>query len=118
MGVDRFHVFPLFLSNLYTPSILSKEAFVYFVCPTEIQVPQPPFAWKYYLNVKSWQSLVPTPVSVRKFSVETLVMTHTNGVSTRRIQTRMRESVCVRARVLVEESVLEESMFVQARGEA
>ena len=43
MGVDRFHTVCLFLSS---PCTLSKEAFVYFVCPTEI--PQPPFAWKYY----------------------------------------------------------------------
>jgi hypothetical protein len=46
MGVDRFHIVSLFLSSPCTPSTLSKEAFVYFVCPTEI--PQPPFAWKYY----------------------------------------------------------------------
>ena len=46
MCVDRFHIVSLFLSNPCTPSTLSKEAFVYFVCPTEI--PQPPFAWKYY----------------------------------------------------------------------
>jgi len=46
MCVDRFHIVSLFLSNLCTPSTLSKEAFVYFVCHTEI--PQPPFAWKYY----------------------------------------------------------------------
>jgi len=43
MGVDRFHIVFLFLSS---PCTLSKEAFVYFVCPTEI--PQLPFAWKYY----------------------------------------------------------------------
>jgi len=43
MCVDCFHIVSLFLSNPCTPS---KEAFVYFVCPTEI--PQPPFAWKYY----------------------------------------------------------------------
>jgi len=46
MRVDRDHIVSLFLSNPCTPSTLSKEAFVYFVCPTEI--PQPPFAWKYY----------------------------------------------------------------------
>ena len=46
MCVDRFNIASLFLSNPCTPSTLSKEAFVYFVCPTEI--PQPPFAWKYY----------------------------------------------------------------------
>jgi len=46
MFVDRFHIVFLFLSNPCTPSSLSKEAFVYFVCPTEI--PQPPFTWKYY----------------------------------------------------------------------
>jgi len=33
-----------------TPSTLSQEAFVYFVCPTEI--PQPPFEWKYYRCVR------------------------------------------------------------------
>ena len=42
MSVDRVHLVSLFLSNLCTPSTLSKEAFVYFVCPTEI--PQLPFA--------------------------------------------------------------------------
>jgi len=47
MCMDRFHIVSLFLSNPYNPSTLSKEAFVYFVCPTEI--PQPPFAWKYYV---------------------------------------------------------------------
>jgi len=48
--LDRFHIVSLFLSNPCTPSTLSKEAFVYFVlCPTEI--PQPPFAWKYYRDV-------------------------------------------------------------------
>jgi len=40
MFVDHFHIVSLFLSNPCTPSTLSKEAFVYFVCPTEI--PQPP----------------------------------------------------------------------------
>jgi len=44
--VDRFHIVSLCLSRSCTPSDLSKEAFVYFVCPTEI--PQPPFALKYY----------------------------------------------------------------------
>jgi len=53
MCVDRFHIVSLFLSNPCTPSTLSKEAFVYFVCPTEI--PQPPFAWKYYS--KKWGRL-------------------------------------------------------------
>ena len=48
MCEDCFHIVSLFLSNPCTPSTLSKEAFVYFVCPTEI--PQPPFAWKYYLE--------------------------------------------------------------------
>jgi len=47
MCVKCFHIVYLFLSNPCTPSTLSKEAFVYFVCPTEIT--QPPFAWKYYL---------------------------------------------------------------------
>jgi len=51
MCVDRFHIVSLFLYNPCTPSTLSKEAFVYFVCPAEI--PQPPFAWKYY-HVGSW----------------------------------------------------------------
>jgi len=51
MCVDRFHIVSLFLSNPCTPSNLSKEVFVYFVCPTEIT--QPAFAWKYY------QSLTP-----------------------------------------------------------
>jgi len=46
MCVDCFHIVSLFRSNLCTPSTLCKEAFVYFVCPTEI--PQPPFSWKYY----------------------------------------------------------------------
>jgi len=46
MGVDRFHIVSLFLSRPCTPSTLSQEALVYFVCPTKI--PQPPFAWKYY----------------------------------------------------------------------
>ena len=46
MGLHRFHIVSLFLSNPYIPSTLSKEAFVIFVCPTEI--PQPPFAWKYF----------------------------------------------------------------------
>ena len=45
MYVDRFNIFSLFLSNPCTPSTLSKDAFVYFVCPTKI--PQPPFAWKH-----------------------------------------------------------------------
>jgi len=48
MCVDRFHIVSLFLSNPCTPSTLCKETFVYFVCPTEI--PQPPFAWKYYIT--------------------------------------------------------------------
>jgi hypothetical protein len=48
MCVDHFHIVSLFLSNPCTPSTLSKEAFVYFVCPTEI--PQPPFAWNYYTH--------------------------------------------------------------------
>jgi len=46
MSVDRFHLVSLFISNPCTPSTLSKEAFVYCVCPTEF--PQAPFAWKYY----------------------------------------------------------------------
>jgi len=46
MCVDRFHIISLFLSNPCNPSTLCKEAFVNFVCPTDI--PQPPFAWKYY----------------------------------------------------------------------
>jgi len=50
MCVDCFHIVCLFLSNPCTPSILSKEAFVYFVCP--IQIPQPPFAWRYYSFAK------------------------------------------------------------------
>jgi len=37
--------------NLCTPSTLSKESFVYFVCPTEI--PQLPFAWKY--SIRGWR---------------------------------------------------------------
>jgi len=45
MCVDRLHIVSLFLSNPCTTSTLSKEAFVYFVCHTEI--PQPPFPWKY-----------------------------------------------------------------------
>ena len=49
MCVDRFHIVSLFLSNPCTPSTLSKEAFVYCVCPTEI--PQPPFAWKCYVRM-------------------------------------------------------------------
>jgi len=48
MCVDRFHIVSLFLSNPCTPSTLSKEAFVYFVCPGPTEIPQPPFAWKYY----------------------------------------------------------------------
>jgi len=48
MCADRFHIVSLFLHNPCTPSTLCKEAFVYFVCPTEI--PQPPFAWKYYFS--------------------------------------------------------------------
>ena len=56
MCVDRFHV-SLFLSNPCTPSTLSKEAFVYFVCPTRI--PQPPFAWKYYLSLSLVRALSP-----------------------------------------------------------
>ena len=50
MCVDRFHIVSLFLSNPCTPFTLSKEALVYFVCPTEI--PQPPSAWKYDFEVK------------------------------------------------------------------
>jgi len=46
MCVDCFRIVSPFLPNPRDPSTLSKEAFVYFVCPTEI--PQPPFAWKYY----------------------------------------------------------------------
>lgn len=57
MCVDRFHIVSLFLSNPCTPSTLSKEAFVYFVCPTEI--PQPPFAWKYYLSLSLVRALSP-----------------------------------------------------------
>ena len=44
--------FPQCLSLPFQPmysQYSSKEVFVYFVCPTEI--PQPPFAWKYYLLV-------------------------------------------------------------------
>ena len=52
MCVDRFHIASLFLSNPCTPSTLSKEVFVYFVCPTEI--PQPPCAWKYYVVNSVW----------------------------------------------------------------
>jgi len=51
MNVDRVHVVSLFLSNLYTPSTpttLSLESFVNFVCPNKI--PQLPFTWKYYVN--------------------------------------------------------------------
>jgi len=48
MCADCFHIVSLFLSNPCTPSTLSMEAFVYFVCHTEI--PQPPFAWKYYTH--------------------------------------------------------------------
>ena len=51
MCVDRFHIVSLFLSNHCTPSNLSKEVFMYFVCPAEIT--QPAFAWKNY------QSLTP-----------------------------------------------------------
>jgi len=54
MCVDRFHIVSLFLFNPCTPSTLSKEAFVYFVCPTEI--PQPLFAWKYYHTVSMWSN--------------------------------------------------------------
>jgi len=50
MCVDRFHIVSLFLSNPCTPSTLSKEAFMYSVCPTEI--PQPPFSWKYYESLR------------------------------------------------------------------
>jgi len=57
MCVDRFHIVSLFLSNPCTPSTLSKEAFVYFVCPTEI--PQPPFAWKCYLSLSLVRALSP-----------------------------------------------------------
>ena len=57
MCVDRFHIVSLFLSNPCTPSTLSKEAFVYFVCPTRI--PQPPFAWKYYLSLSLVRALSP-----------------------------------------------------------
>jgi len=46
MGVDRSHIFSLFLFQTMYSQYSSKEAFVYFVCPTEI--PQPPFASKYY----------------------------------------------------------------------
>jgi len=46
MCVHRFHIVSLFFSNPCTSSTLSKEAFVYFVYPTEI--PQPHFVWKYY----------------------------------------------------------------------
>jgi len=45
------HIVSLFLSNPCTPSTLSLEAFVYFVCPTKI--PQPPFAWKYYMRTEN-----------------------------------------------------------------
>jgi len=56
MGVDRFHIVSLFLSSPCTPSTLSKEASVYFVCPTEIS--RPPFAWKYFINLYfNWVSL-------------------------------------------------------------
>ena len=67
MVVDRFHIVSLFLSNPCTPNTLSQEAFVYFVCPTKI--PQPPFAWKYYLSSgnfkktsanKYWQETSPS----------------------------------------------------------
>jgi len=50
-----FHIVSLLLSNPCTPSTLSKEAYAYFVCPTEI--PQPPFAWKYYTSSKCCWSL-------------------------------------------------------------
>ena len=59
MCVDRFHIVSLFLSNTCTPSTLFKEAFVYFVCPTEI--PQPPFAWKYYLHRSKKPIIHPCP---------------------------------------------------------
>ena len=41
MCVDGFNIVSLFLSNPCISSTLSKEAFVYFMCPTKIQ--QPPF---------------------------------------------------------------------------
>jgi len=66
MCVDCFQIVSLFLSNPCTPSTLSNEAFVYFVCLTEN--PQPPFAWKYcffrvscvfiYLDVLSYRSFL------------------------------------------------------------
>ena len=49
----------LFFSNTCTPSTLSKEVFVYFVCPTEI--PQPPFSWKYYSH-DPYYRLGPVPL--------------------------------------------------------
>jgi len=51
MEVDRVHVVSIFLSDLCspsTPSTLSLESLVYFVCPTKI--PQLPFAWNYDFN--------------------------------------------------------------------
>jgi len=62
MCLNRFHIVFLFLSDHCTPNTLSKEAFEYFVCPTEI--PQPPFAWNIicvptidllYIFLWSWQ---------------------------------------------------------------
>jgi len=47
MHVDHAHVVSPFLSNPFTSSTSNQESFVCFVFPTEI--PQPPFAWKYYL---------------------------------------------------------------------
>ena len=56
MCVDHFHIVSPFLSHPCTPSTLSKEAFVYFVCPTEIPQPPGPFAWKYYHTVSMWSN--------------------------------------------------------------
>ena len=62
----------LFLSNSCTPSTLCKEAFVYFVCPTEI--PQPPFAWKYYhpcgKQPENNRSPVPNHFATNRFNFE------------------------------------------------
>ena len=70
MCVNCFHIVSLFLSNPCTPSTLSKEAFVYFVCPTEI--PQPPFAWKYYESLNGAQSLGLKPLHLLCASFSTL----------------------------------------------
>ena len=80
MCVDRFYIVSLFLSNPCTPSTLSKEAFVYFVCPTEI--PQPPFAWKYYCKYVCHSLLSHTDINTHKHKyTKTHMHTHAAWMS-------------------------------------